>query len=116
MIASELREGGLEVIDYTAGEGLAAELGDLVEVHYVLTLGHGAELDSSHGREQGLQLVLGRTGMIPGFTAGLVGARRGMLRKLIIPPALGYGDRELANIPPGSTLHFYIQVMLVERQ
>jgi hypothetical protein len=113
VVASETREGGLLVFDYVAGEGFAAELGDYVEVHYVLMLDNGVAVDSSHEREQGLQLVLGETGVIPGFAAGLIGVRRGMLRKIVVPPALGYGERELANIPANSTLTFYIEVIVV---
>jgi FKBP-type peptidyl-prolyl cis-trans isomerase len=112
-IASETREGGLEVIDYATGEGFAIELDDYVEVHYVLTLADGRELDSSHGWPEPFKLVLGETAVIPGFTAGLVGAKRGMLRKIVVPPALGYGERELAHIPPNSTLIFHVQVMSV---
>lgn len=111
--ASETREAGLQVIDIEAGEGMAVELGDYLEVHYVLTLADGVEIDSSHAWPEPFKLVLGETAVIPGFTAGLVGAKRGMLRKIIIPPALGYGDRNLGKIPPSSTLIFHVQVMSV---
>jgi predicted small lipoprotein YifL len=113
VVASEIREGGVLVFDVVAGEGDAAELGDYVEVHYVLMLDNGAAVDTSHDRHKGLELVLGETSVIPGFAAGLIGIKRGMLRKIVVPPELGYRDREVANIPPNSTLTFYVEVIAV---
>lgn len=114
-IASEVRDGGLEVYDYVEGEGLAAELDDLVEVHYILTTVDGRELDSSHAHPNPFAVALGESTTIVGFANGLIGAKPGMLRKLVIPPELGYGDREIGAIPANSTLVFHLEIISVER-
>ena len=51
------------------------------------------------------------TGVIAGFQQGLVGAKIGEERTLIIPPNLGYGGRARTGIPACSTLEFEVEVL-----
>ena len=108
-VASKKLDNGLEIYDYAEGEGRAAKAGDQVITHYVGQLTDGTEFDSSHSRAEGLAVVLGGGGVIPGFSQGLEGAKVGMLRKVVIPPELGYGGREQGKIPADSTLVFLLQ-------
>jgi FKBP-type peptidyl-prolyl cis-trans isomerase len=41
--------------------------------------------------------------------------KEGGVRRLIVPPALGYGARRLNNIPPNSTLIFDIELLEVDK-
>lgn len=52
---------------------------------------------------------------VPGFRDGLVGARGSSRRLLIVPPALGYGNRTAGNnkIPAGSVLLFDVSIASV---
>lgn len=52
---------------------------------------------------------------VPGFRDGLLGARANSRRLLIIPPALGYGNRTAGNnkIPAGSVLLFDVNIVSV---
>jgi FKBP-type peptidyl-prolyl cis-trans isomerase len=109
-IATNKKDNGLEIYDYVAGEGRAAKEGDQVVTHYIGQLTDGTEFDSSHSRAEGLPVNLGGGGVIPGFSEGLIGAKVGMLRKVVIPPELGYGERDQGKIPPNSTLVFMLQV------
>ena len=110
-IATTKRDDGLEIYDYAPGDGPEAKQGDQVVTHYIGQLAaDGTEFDSSHGRPDGLTGVAGGPGLIKGFADGLVGARAGMLRKLVIPPEIGYGAADRGKIPPNSTLVFYLQI------
>jgi hypothetical protein len=111
---SKIRADGLEIHDYAPGKGRVAKAGDRVVVHYIGQLADGTEFDNSHNRAAALPAIAEGKGVIPGFAAALVGARVGMLRKVVIPPALAYGDVERGNIPASSTLTFYLEIMAVE--
>jgi FKBP-type peptidyl-prolyl cis-trans isomerase/protein-disulfide isomerase len=103
----------LSTHDYVIGEGEAAKQGDLVALHYIAHLADGTEFDNSHGRGDELTVTLAGKQVIPGFDLGLEGVRTGMLRKIVIPPELGYGDVQRGPIPAGSTLTFYVQIMSI---
>jgi FKBP-type peptidyl-prolyl cis-trans isomerase/protein-disulfide isomerase len=110
-LASKTRSDGLQIHDYALGEGVPARARMIVEIHYMMLLEDGTRLDSSHRRVEGLRVTLGEGGVIKGFEAGLEGARVGMLRKLVIPPQLGYGDEAQGKIPASSTLVFLLEIV-----
>jgi peptidylprolyl isomerase len=113
-IATAKRDNGLQTFDYVAGEGRESKLGDRVVVHYIGKLDDGTVFDQSHDRADGLNVVLGAGGVIAGMAEGLEGVKPGMLRKLVIPPELGYGAQPNGPIPANSTLTFLIEVVTVE--
>jgi peptidylprolyl isomerase len=75
----------------TAGEGLVAQDGDSVSVHYVGTLDDGSEFDSSRGREP-LAFVVGSGQMIDGFDAAVHGMAVGETKSVRIPAGEAYGE------------------------
>ena len=55
------------------------------------------------------------TGVIPGFSQGVVGMRVGGIRRVIIPPNLGYGAQgSPPKIPGNATLVFQIELVSVQ--
>jgi FKBP-type peptidyl-prolyl cis-trans isomerase len=80
--------------------------GDTLSVNYRGTLqSDGSEFDSSFrpGRTP-FRFKLGAHQVIKGWDLGLVGMCLGEGRRLTIPPELAYGDNDMGDIPPGSTL------------
>jgi FKBP-type peptidyl-prolyl cis-trans isomerase len=97
-----------------AGRGDEAKTGDRVTVHYVGTLVDGSKFDSSRDRGEGFTFHLGRGAVIKGWELGVQGMRVGELRKLTIPPELGYGARGFPPVIPGhSTLVFEVELLAV---
>lgn len=93
-----------------AGEGAAPKDTDTVVVHYRGALVNGTEFDSSYARKEPLSFRL--DGVIPGWTEGLKYIAKGGKIKLVIPPALAYGDRGVPGaIPPNSTLVFDVELV-----
>lgn len=97
--------------DLEVGTGEPAELGQTLTVHYVGTLEDGTQFDSSRDGDPPLTFTLGDPRLIQGFNDGIVGMREGGLRRITIPPTLGYGSRAVGTIPPNATLIFEIELL-----
>jgi peptidylprolyl isomerase len=57
--------------------------------------------------------VIGTGRVIKGWDQGLMGMQVGGKRKLLVPAHLGYGERTMGKIPPGSNLVFEIELLEV---
>lgn len=53
------------------------------------------------------------SGVILGWQQGLVGAKEGGRRLLVIPPDLGYGNQQAGPIQPNETLVFVVDIIAV---
>jgi len=105
---------GLQIQDETVGIGAEAVSGKSVTVNYVGTLTNGTKFDSSIDRNQPFTFNLGAGQVIQGWDEGVTGMKVGGKRKLVIPPALGYGSQDLGTIPPNSILVFEVELLKVE--
>jgi len=105
---------GLQYIDVTPGEGAEAKAGEKVTVHYTGWLVTGAKFDSSLDRGEPFAFPLGAGRVIKGWDEGVAGMRPGGVRKLIIPPSLGYGSRAIGPIPADSTLIFEVKLLTAQ--
>ncbi len=107
---------GLKYIVVKEGKGKKAEVGKAVEVHYTGTLVNGKKFDSSRDRGVPIEFVLGEGQVIKGWDEGIALMRVGGKMKLIIPPELGYGSREIPDlIPANSTLIFDVELVSVHK-
>jgi FKBP-type peptidyl-prolyl cis-trans isomerase len=123
---AENRAEGLKVLVVTEGEGEPMADGDQALVHYAGYLNSGKPFDTSvkevakawgqynPQREpyQGFPVTCGNQGrVIKGWQQGLIGLKKGSHAKLIIPPALGYGEAGAGGvIPPNATLVFDVWI------
>src|SRR6266852_5198647 len=87
---------GLKYLDEKIGTGRTAKEGDQVAVHYTGRLENGKTFDSSVGKKP-FQFTLGEGNVIKGWDEGVAGMKEGGKRKLIIPPALAYGKRDVGD-------------------
>lgn len=98
--------------DLKVGTGAEAQAGQTVSVHYVGTLTDGKQFDSSRPRGTPFSFPLGGGKVIKGWDQGVVGMKVGGIRKLTIPPHLGYGERGFPGaIPPNATLVFEVELL-----
>ncbi|WKV49406.1 FKBP-type peptidyl-prolyl cis-trans isomerase [Dickeya fangzhongdai] len=91
------------------GTGAAPKDSDTVVVNYKGTLVDGSEFDNSYKRGEPLSFRL--DGVIPGWTEGLKHVKKGGKIKLVIPPALAYGEAGVPGIPANSTLVFEVELL-----
>ena len=103
--------------DLRVGAGAEAANGQQLTVHYVGWLYNatqpdqkGARFDSSIGGTP-FSFTLGIGQVISGWDRGLVGMKVGGLRRLVIPPSLGYGSFRSGPIPPNATLVFEVELL-----
>ena len=101
----------LGIEDIEVGSGAEAFMGKLVTVHYVGSFEDGTVFDSSVGRGQPFQFIVGAGQVIPGWDAGVKGMKVGGKRMLTIPSDLAYGDAGVTDftgkevIPGGVALN-----------
>ncbi|KAL7012746.1 hypothetical protein ACKWTF_015016 [Chironomus riparius] len=89
--------------------------GDLLHVNYTGSLTDGTVFDSSEGRNP-LTFSLGSGQVIVGWERGLLGMCVGEIRKLQIPPELGYGNAAMGKIPKNSVLIFEVELVKIEKK
>ena len=108
-----LTEHGVGVIELRPGSGPEAVAGDRLEVHYVGRLEDGTEFDSSRKRDASFTFELGEGRVIDGWEEGLAGMRAGAIRRLIVPPSMGYGSRGAGAVPPDAILEFDVELLSI---
>jgi FKBP-type peptidyl-prolyl cis-trans isomerase len=95
------------------GDGADVPDGATVKCDYSGWLLEGKLFDSSWHRELPAEFSLAQ--VVKGWGMGIPGMKVGGIRKLVIPPHLGYGDPGQApDIPPRATLVFEVQVLEIK--
>ena len=108
--AMEKTASGLYLQDVVVGEGPMARRTSRVWVKYVGRLPDGSVFDTNLGGEP-YHTRLGGSEVIRGWNEGIVGMRRGGIRRLVVPPHLAYGTRGSGDVPPGATLIFDLELV-----
>ena len=106
--------------DIRVGTGPAATSGSTIVVHYTgwlydptKTDDKGLQFETSVGGTP-FEFVLGQGQVIAGWDRGLEGLRVGGLRRLIIPPSLGYCAVRQGRIPPNAGLVFEVELIEIK--
>jgi FKBP-type peptidyl-prolyl cis-trans isomerase len=103
---------GLRFIEERVGTGHAVQSCREATVRYTGFVFEGDQFD-----HRTITAVPGTGQLIPGFEQGMVGISTGGLRRVIIPPHLGYGGIARLNtagdtiIPANATLIFDLEVL-----
>jgi FKBP-type peptidyl-prolyl cis-trans isomerase FkpA len=97
--------GTVKVETIKAGTGVSPTIADVVLINYKGMLKDGKVFDQQQ------QAAIAMDGVVPGFTQGLLKMQRGGKYKIVIPAALGYGDKANGPIPANSDLTFEIELL-----
>jgi len=116
MAAMNQTPSGLQFEDTVVGTGASPTKGQKCVMHYTGWLWvngvKGKKFDSSVDRGRPFEFPIGVGQVIKGWDEGVATMKVGGKRTLLIPPALGYGDRGAgAAIPPGATLLFEVELL-----
>jgi peptidylprolyl isomerase len=102
---------GLYRQDVEVGTGTEVLPGMRVTLHFTGWLPDGTQFDTSR-EGQPFEFVTGFQQVIAGFDEGVQGMKVGGIRKLAVPPFLGYGPfGQAPSIPANSWLVFEIEML-----
>lgn len=108
-------DSGLRYQIIQEGDGVKAEKGKTVSVHYKGTLADGTVFDSSYKRNQSIDFALGVGQVIAGWDEGIQLLKVGDKARFVIPADLAYGSRGAGGvIPPNAHLVFDVELMQVK--
>ena len=99
---------GMWLEDLVVGTGTIANPRSLVTVEFVGFLANGTQFDAGE-----LNFRLGVGQVIPGLDEGIIGMKVGGVRKLVIPPELGYMGIGNGPVPPNAVLVYDIELLAV---
>jgi len=101
----------LQAIDLTVGSGKSVQSTSTLTVNYhLVTWSDKAIIESSF---TSTPATFPLSGVILGWQEGLVGAKEGGRRLLVIPPDLGYGSSAQGPISANETLVFVVDILEV---
>ena len=106
---------GVSIEEIVVGQGLVAEPGDVLTVHYVGSFTDGRVFESSKDANVPFTFTLGAGRVIRGWEEGIRGMRAGGKRRLTISPEYGYGAQAVGPIPANSTLIFEVDLLNVQK-
>ncbi len=104
---------GLQFKVITETQGKKPTKTSTITVHYEGKLLDGTVFDSSYDRGEPVVFNMEQQ-FIPGWTEGLKLMSEKSVYEFFIPSELGYGDRPIPGIPPGSVLIFKVELISVE--
>jgi len=114
-VGFEETSSGLRYQILQKGNGVKAEKGQTVSVHYKGQLPDGTVFDSSYKRKQPLEFPVGVGQVIAGWDEGIQLLNVGDKARLVIPSDLAYGSQGAGGvIPPDATLIFDVELMDVK--
>lgn len=103
---------GLKIYTVRKGPGARPEEGSILRLHYRAKALGGAEFDNTWTRKEPFVCIIGRSNLIPGMDEAVRKLNMGTQAVVIIPPALGYPEKETPpNIPPNSTLIYEVEIL-----
>lgn len=100
---------GIQIYVVEKGAGATPKPGSNVVINYHGYLTNGEVFDSSFDKDGVVDFPLNN--LIRGWQIGLTKVPTGSKVKLIVPPALGYGEAARPGIPANSTLIFDIDLI-----
>lgn len=105
--------------DLRVGTGNEASVNKKVAIYYKGWLTNGTLFDESKAEKTGerpkpLVFTIGKHEVVIGMEQGVVGMKGGGQRRIIIPPAVGYGERGYGPVPSNAVMVFDVELVDVE--
>lgn len=102
---------GLQYIDTVVGKGAMPKKGQRVAINYMAAVGNKRIEASSPAAP--FEFLLGSGQAMKGLDEGVSTMKVGGKRKIMVPPALGYGSEEVGNVPPNSIIVYEVELVRI---
>ncbi len=107
---TQVLSSGVRWLELQEGTGEAVPPGAKVTVHYIAHLSTGKRFANSIEKDKPATVEL--RDVIPGWREGIPGMKVGGKRRLVVPPAMAYGEKGFKEVvPPNSTLVYEIELL-----
>ena len=85
---------------------------------YFSEIGTGKEFDNTREQNGGKPLVfeVGKPEVILGVDDGIIGMKKGEIRRLRLPPRLGWGEGGTTSVPSGQIMVMDIELLSINGQ
>lgn len=105
------------VEDIVVGTGPATMMGNTMTAHYIVEVLGRDTVVNSYEDDNPVELTPGIEELIDGWETGLLGMQVGGIRKLTVPPELGFGETGNSNgtIPPNATVVSVIELLELDQ-
>lgn len=109
------REPKVKIDVLKGGAGAPIVEGKRIELHYTLKLKDGTVIIDTRSNERTHKMYVGDGTVIEGLDQGIRGMRLGEVRRITIPPELGYGRPGYAGgkIPPNEKVIMDVELAAV---
>jgi peptidylprolyl isomerase len=107
---------GVTIVDLKVGAGVEAEKGRMIRIHFTGWVTKTQVMfDYRDAKTGALAFRLGEGTVVKGLERGIPGMRVGGRRRVIVPPALGYGSHPTKLVPANSELTYDVELVAVAR-
>ena len=106
---------GLQYKDIKIGEGATPVQGQRIKIHFEMTLfPKGTEIMNTYKQKVPFACRLGSSQLIKGLNIAIATMKVGGKREILVPPELGYGEKQLNyKTPPNSTFKYVVELISV---
>lgn len=102
---------GLQFLEMVTGSGETPKTGNIITMQYIASLPDGTELANTYTNNQPVTAVWGANRLLPGWEEGIGLMNVGDKAKLVLPPALAFGEAGSGAIPPNSQIVLEVELL-----
>ena len=102
---------GLQYLEEVAGKGNSPKEGEIITMHFTASLADGTELINTYTDGKPSSTVFRSGNLLPGWEEGMKLMKVGGKAKLVLPPALAFGEQGNGSIPPNSQIVMEIELV-----
>jgi peptidylprolyl isomerase len=107
-------DSGLQFLELEAGEGATPNVGDIITIHYIISLPDGTQLANSYMEGPAPSAIWGNNQLLPGWEEAIGMMNVGSKARVALPPELAFGEDGGGVVPANTTLLIEMELLATE--